>query len=103
MTEEYVASAKVYLTAEGTKFSILDMLAYFEKHGVMRVSDLHIKIGVPPTFRVDGDLVKFKGEPVTPETAEQLIYPLLSDENLQEFKNRHSVDCSYRLGSLSLE
>jgi len=100
MTEEYIASAKVYLTAEGTKFSILDMLAYFEKHGVMRVSDLHIKIGVPPTFRVDGDLVKFEGEPVTPETAKQLIYPLLSDENLQKFKSRHSVDCSYRLGSL---
>jgi len=100
MAEEYVASAKVYLTAEGTKFSILDMLAYFEKHGAMRISDLHIKIGVPPTFRVDGDLVKFKGEPVTPETAKQLIYPLLSDENLQKFKNQHSVDCSYRLGSL---
>jgi len=100
MTEEYVASAKVYLTAEGTKLSILDMLAYFEKHGAMRISDLHIKIGVPPTFRVDGDLVKFKGEPVTPETAKQLIYPLLSDENLQKFKSQHSVDCSYRLGSL---
>jgi twitching motility protein PilT len=37
---------------------------------------------------------------VTPEVAKQLIYPILSDENLHKFQTQHSVDCSYRLGSL---
>ena len=78
MTEEYPASAKVYLTEDGVKFSILDMLAYFKKYGAMRISDLHIKIGIQPAFRIDGDLVKLKGEPVTEELAKHLIYPLLS-------------------------
>ncbi len=100
MTEEYIASAKVYETENLGKLSILDMLDYFEKKGAMRVSDLHIKVGAPPTYRIDGDLVKLKGVTVTPEIAKQLIYPLLSDENLQKFTSQYSVDCSYRVASL---
>ena len=100
VNEEYPASAKVYLTEEGVKFSISDMLAYFEKYGAMRVSDLHIKIGVQPAFRIDGDLVKLKGEPVTEELAKQLIYPLLSEKNLEKFQTEQNVDLSYRMGEL---
>ena len=100
MTEEYIASEKVYETENLGKLSILDMLDYFEKKGAMRVSDLHIKVGAPPTYRIDGDLVKLKGVTVTPEIAKQLIYPLLSDENLQKFTSQYSVDCSYRFASL---
>jgi len=100
MTEEYSASEKVYSTENLGKLSILDMLAYFEEKGAMRVSDLHIKVGAPPVYRIDGDLVKLKGLTVTQEIAKQLIYPLLSDENLSKFQSQYSVDCSYRLGSL---
>jgi twitching motility protein PilT len=100
MSEECPASAKVYSTENLGKWSILDMLAYFEEKGAMRVSDLHIKIGVPPVYRIDGDLVKLKGLTVTEEIAKQLIYPLLSDENLSKLQTQYSVDCSYRYGSL---
>ncbi len=100
MSEQYPASAKVYSTENLGKWSILDMLTYFEEKGAMRVSDLHIKIGVPPVYRIDGELVKFKGLSVTEEIAKQLIYPLLSDENISKFQTQHSVDSSYRLGSL---
>jgi len=48
MAEEYSVTAKVYPTAEQDKFSILNMLEYFEKQGALRVSDLHIKVGTPP-------------------------------------------------------
>ncbi len=100
MAEEYPASAKVYSTENLGKWSILDMLAYFEEKGAMRVSDLHIKIGAPPAYRIDGDLVKLKGLTIIPEIAKQLIYPLLSDENLSKLQSQYSVDCSYRYGSL---
>jgi len=100
MTEEYSASAKVYQTAELGKLSILDILNYFEKRGAMRVSDLHIKVDAPPAYRIDGDLVKLKGPNVTRQIAKQLLYPLLSNEKLRKFRERHSIDCSYRLGSL---
>jgi len=100
MGEQYIASAKVYSTENIGKMSIIDMLAYFEEKGALRVSDLHIKVDAPPTYRIDGDLIKLKGPKVTPDVAKQLIYPLLSDEDLQDFLKRHSVDCSYRYGSL---
>ncbi|GAH87492.1 unnamed protein product, partial [marine sediment metagenome] len=60
----------------------------------------HIKVGAPPAYRIDGDLVKLKGLSVTQEIAKQLIYPLLSDKNLSKFQSAYSVDCSYRLSSL---
>ena len=100
MAEEFSVTAKVYPTAEHDKFSILNMLEYFEKHGALRVSDLHIKIGAPPAYRIDGSLVKLKGPSVTPDMAKQLIYPLMSDDNLTKLKKQRSVDCSYRLGTL---
>ncbi len=100
MTEEYSASAKIYPTAERGKLSILDMLDYFVKHGAMRVSDLHIKVGAPPAYRIDGDLVNLRGPVVTAEMARQLLYPLLSNENMRKLRSERSVDSSYRLGKL---
>jgi twitching motility protein PilT len=76
------------------------MLAYFEQHGALRVSDLHLKVGAPPTYRIDGELVKLKGQPLAAETARQLIYPLLSDEKLEKFQSDFSIDTSYRVRSL---
>jgi len=100
MTEGYLTSVKTYSTSDGKKLSIQDMLDYFVQKGAMRVSDLHLKVSAPPTYRIDGDLVKLKGPPVTPQIIKQLIYPLLSNENLTKFESEHSVDCSYRFGAL---
>jgi len=100
MTEEYSPAAKVYPTENLGKYSILDMLKYFEEHGALRVSDLHIKVNAPPAYRIDGNLVKLKGPNVTPEIAKQLIYPLLKEHNIRKLDAEQSIDCSYRLGSL---
>ncbi|MGD0597398.1 MAG: PilT/PilU family type 4a pilus ATPase [Sedimentisphaerales bacterium] len=100
MAEEYSVTTKVYPTENMGLLSIQDMLAYFEKRGAMRVSDLHIKVGAPPAYRIDGDITYLKGQPVTPEIAKKLIYPLLSEDNLHKFHQDYDVDCSYRVGSL---
>ena len=63
----------IYQTEDMGQLSIHDMLTYFEQMGTMRVSDLHLKVGAPPTYRVDGDLEKLKGPHLTQEMAEQLI------------------------------
>jgi twitching motility protein PilT len=100
MIKGYELTEKVYQTENVGKLSINDMMAYFEERGAMRVSDLHIKVGVQPAYRIDGDLVKLKGLPVTEATARGLIYPLLTEENLEKFKKDYSVDCSYKYGTL---
>ena len=100
MSQIYDPHEKVYPTENLGKLSILDMLHYFEEKGAMRVSDLHIKVGTAPAYRIDGELVRLKGLIVTTETAERLIYPLLSKENLERLNSNYSVDCSYRSGNL---
>jgi twitching motility protein PilT len=100
MTEQYSVSNKIYETENLGKLSIHDMLEYFEKKGAMRVSDLHIKVGAPAAYRIDGDIVKLKGQKVTSDLARQLIYPLLSEKNMQRLKKDYHVDTSYRMGGL---
>jgi twitching motility protein PilT len=100
MSEVYDIVAKVYPTENMGSLSMQDLLAYFEKRGAMRVSDLHIKVGTAPAYRIDGDITYLKGQPITPEIAKKLIYPLLSPDNLQKFHQDNDVDCSYRIGSL---
>ena len=51
----------VYPTEDMGQLSILDMLTYFEQMGTMRVSDLHLKVGAPPTYRVDGEKAQRPG------------------------------------------
>jgi twitching motility protein PilT len=97
---EYSVEAKVFPAGEGAMLSMNDMLAYFEKQGALRVSDLHIKIGTQPCYRIDGDLVKLKGGIVTGDIAEKLIYPLLGEKNINALKRDTAVDCSYRYGTL---
>ena len=100
MPDIYDITAKVYPTENMGMLSMQDLLAYFEKRGAMRVSDLHIKVGTTPAYRIDGDITYLKGQPVTPEIAKKLIYPLLSEDNLHKFHQDYDVDCSYRVGSL---
>jgi twitching motility protein PilT len=97
MAVQYEATKRVYPTEDMGQLSIQNMLNYFEEMGAMRVSDLHIKVGAPPTYRVDGELKKLNGPILTQDLAEQLILPLLSENSLEKLRELHSVDCSYRL------
>jgi len=99
MVSNELVEAKVYPGSEGM-LSLVDMLDYFEEQGAMRVSDLHIKVGCQPAYRIDGDLTKLRGQPITKETAEKLIHPLLSEENMAKLKSNRHVDCSYRRRNL---
>jgi twitching motility protein PilT len=100
MAEGYVVTQKAYIAENMGALSIYDLLAYFEKRGAMRVSDLHIKVGTPPAYRIDGDITYLKGPPVTPDIAQKLILPLLSDDNLIKYERENNVDCSHRVGAL---
>lgn len=46
-------------------------------------SDLHIVVGLPPIFRVDGQIIASKGEAVTAELARQLAFGPLNDAQRQ--------------------
>ena len=100
MDTAYDINNKVYQTRDMGMISIIDMLAYFEKHGVMRISDLHIKAGLPPAYRIDGNLVSMRGESLNAEAVKSLVYPLLTDEKIAKLETDYSVDTSYHYKSL---
>ncbi|MFA5424218.1 MAG: PilT/PilU family type 4a pilus ATPase [Phycisphaerae bacterium] len=100
MAESYSIDNKVYATEDLQRLSMHDMFMYFKEQGAMKVSDLHIKVGSPISYRINGDLQKLKGVNVTHEMAKQLLYPLLTEEKLFKLENEYSVDCSYRMGQL---
>jgi twitching motility protein PilT len=60
-------------------------------------SDLHIKVGRPPCFRIDGRLVPAKIPPLTKETVERLLYSILTERHIEELETKWQVDASFRL------
>ena len=77
--------------------TINDLLAAMGKHNA---TDLHIRVGEPPVFRVGGDLVRLKSPPLTADQVNELLVPLL-DERLQgEMKVRGYADFSHSIDSV---
>jgi twitching motility protein PilT len=95
MPEKPSLETKVYAATPERKLSLKDLLDYFSKHGSLRVSDLHLKAGCPPVYRVDGALQKMKAPPLDAGTMEGLARSILSDEEWQTLQSKSSVDSSY--------
>jgi twitching motility protein PilT len=62
-------------------------------------SDLHLKVGSGPLYRVNGDLaVDESADPLTAEDTEAALTQLLDDEaKLDEFANENEVDFSFEI------
>ena len=66
--------------------------------GVARVSDLHLRIGSVARVRLDGDIVPLAdSDPLTLESYEGLVGPLLTDEQMRRLATvpPDDVDASY--------
>lgn len=63
-------------------------------------SDVHIIVGIPPMYRLHGNLVKVpEMGVVTPESAQNLIYPLLSETQRELVNVDRELDFSHALPS----
>ena len=66
----------------------------------MRVSDLHLKVGSPPVYRVDGALEPMRGAALDAGTIDKIVKLLLSEEDLQAMQRERAVDASFTAGGL---
>jgi twitching motility protein PilT len=94
MSTKFQLSTKVYEVSPGKRLSMEDLLEYFTQAGRMRVSDLHIKAGCPPVYRVDGLLQRMKGSPLSAEAVDALCQSLLSDSEYERLQQNRSTDSS---------
>ncbi len=65
-------------------------------------SDLHIKVGAPPTVRLHGELVPLEGyQPLTPQDTESAFQQIAEPRSVQEFQTDGEADYSYAISGLS--
>lgn len=64
----------------------------------MKGSDLHIMVGLPPTFRISGDLIALQNlPPLTSEDVEQFFTDMLGEGDLNIFYQRKDLDFAYQI------
>ena len=64
-------------------------------------SDLHLTVGIPPTLRVNGNLVALDYPRLNLNDTMQLLDSMLSDERRQLFQETGEIDFSYAIRGLS--
>ncbi|MFS0876913.1 type IV pilus twitching motility protein PilT [Solibacillus isronensis] len=63
-------------------------------------SDLHVTIGIPPVYRVNGQLKHYGDVIVTPEMVDQMIQTILPPYKAVEFEEKGETDFNYSLEGL---
>ena len=58
-------------------------------------SDLHLTVDVPPTLRIDGELVATEYDKLQEEQCQRLIYSLLTDKQKEKFESTNELDLSF--------
>src|SRR5579863_5968847 len=79
-------------------YSMSDLLQLMVSEGS---SDLHIRVGASPTIRVHGTLHRVEGPSLTPETSEELMRSITSEEHIQQVRERGGADFGFAFGEMA--
>jgi twitching motility protein PilT len=64
-------------------------------------SDLHLTVGSPPIFRMDGELQEAEHRPLTEDEVRLLVYEILTDSQIERFEDDGQLDCSHTIEGVS--
>jgi len=79
----------------------MDLVKLLEFSVRQEASDLVLKANQPPIFRIHGDLVRMKIDPLSADDVRETCYGILTPEQVQIFENTLELDFAYELGTLS--
>ncbi len=61
-------------------------------------SDLHLTAGMPPMYRVNGDIAPISGfAPLSSEAIRRLAFSIMSQEQQTEYMQKHDLDLAYSI------
>ncbi len=63
-------------------------------------SDLHLSAGSAPRIRVDGVLKPTEDEDLSPETSQDVVYSILSSDQIARFEDQLELDLSFGISGL---
>lgn len=76
-------------------FSIDDLLRDLVEN---EASDLHVKAGEPPVYRIHGDLKRSEKFPsMTPDDVKSLLFPIVNEERMNRLHSFRELDLSYHV------
>ena len=79
--------------------SIRELLQKMTEQGA---SDLHIAVGTPPILRIHGMLEPLhEYQRLTPEDTQEIIYSVMSEEQIASFETERELDMSFGIEGLS--
>src|SRR5919204_593974 len=79
-------------------YSMSDLLQLVVSEGA---SDLHIRVGTPPTIRVHGILHRVEGPSLAPEDTEELMRSITSEDHIQHVRERGGADFGFAFGEMA--
>jgi twitching motility protein PilT len=72
-----------------------DYRAVLQQMVQKNASDLHLKVGRPPTLRIDGEMASLDMPPLKPEDLKALAEAMMAPKNLQEFSEFKESDFAF--------
>ena len=63
-------------------------------------SDLHIKVGRPPLYRINGKLIPAKMPELTQEQTQKILFSVLTSRQIRELEERRHIDLSFGVKGL---
>src|SRR5881396_1499337 len=79
-------------------YSMSDLLQLVVSEGA---SDLHVRVGTPPTIRVHGILHRVEGPALAPEDTEELMRSITSEDHIQHVRERGGTDFGFAFGDMA--
>ncbi|MEE9574244.1 MAG: ATPase, T2SS/T4P/T4SS family, partial [Candidatus Neomarinimicrobiota bacterium] len=70
---------------------IYELLSYMEE---VNASDLHLSPNSTPIYRIDGDLIKSKQDPLQPDDVHLLIFDIMSENHRKKYEEELEIDFS---------
>ncbi|MEO6463316.1 MAG: PilT/PilU family type 4a pilus ATPase [Candidatus Eisenbacteria bacterium] len=81
--------------------STRDFIPVLQQMVAAGASDLHLKVGVPPTLRIDGIIYSIEEENVGPADMDRVVEQFLSPEQQAAFANDHEFDVAISIPGLA--
>lgn len=66
-----------------------------------RASDIHLKVGNPPIYRIDGVLKRLDGDILTEDVMTQLVKSIVTPADYEKFRKVMELDTSYILEGIA--
>ena len=73
---------------------LIELLKFSKDSGA---SDVHVSVGSPPGLRIDGRIVKVKGNPLSADQARRLCYSVLNDQQKANLEKNRELDFSFEI------